>query len=157
MRAARRSVSERDQSRSDLLAMGRYGEVWARRNVYSAPPRHYKCTATHGTPRGTHGGPRGVVQQIPKRGYNIQGGGGVTLNPDPSDLQIAGRASERARILQWLAGFHSHAPRGPSKHASNRLATHPATTAGNHRGQPPRARSCARWMRMRGRQPVKVK
>ena len=45
-----------------------------RRNVYSAPPRYYKCTATHGTPRGTHGGPRGVVQQIPKGGYNIQGG-----------------------------------------------------------------------------------
>eukprot|EP01047_Picozoa_sp_COSAG01_P127448 COSAG01_NODE_56717_length_316_cov_1.465438_1_plen_21_part_01 len=21
--------------------MGRYGEVWARRNVYSAPPRYY--------------------------------------------------------------------------------------------------------------------
>ena len=36
---------------------------WARRNVYSAPPRYYKCIATHGTPRGTHGGPWGVVQQ----------------------------------------------------------------------------------------------
>ena len=58
----------------------------------------------------------------------------LTLNPNPSDLQIAGRrASERARILQWLAGFHSHAPRGPSKHASNRLVTHPATTAGRQR------------------------
>ena len=55
------------------LALLSYGEVWARRNVYSAPPRYYKCTATHGTPRGTHGGPRGVVQQIPKGGYNIQG------------------------------------------------------------------------------------
>ena len=32
------------------IAMGRYGEVWARRNVYSAPPRYYKCTATHATP-----------------------------------------------------------------------------------------------------------
>ena len=44
-----------------------YGEVRARRNVYSATPRYHtcKCTATHGTPRGTHGGPRGVVQQIP--------------------------------------------------------------------------------------------
>ena len=51
-----------------------YGEVWARRNVYSAPQGYYKCTATHGTPRGTHGGPRGVVQQIPKGGYNTQGG-----------------------------------------------------------------------------------
>ena len=35
---------------------------------------YYKCTATHGTPRGTHGGPWGVVQQIPKGGYNTQGG-----------------------------------------------------------------------------------
>jgi len=52
----------------------RYGEVWARRNVYSAPHGYYKCTATHGTPRGTHGGPQCVVQQIPKGGYNIQGG-----------------------------------------------------------------------------------
>ena len=110
-----------------LLYSLSYGEVWARRNVYSAPPRYYKCTATHATPRGTHGGPRGVVQQTPR--------GGVTLNPDPSDLQIAGRASERARILQWLAGFHSHAPRGPSKHASNRPATHPATTAGRQQRQ----------------------
>ena len=46
-----------------------------RRNVYSAPPRYYKCTAaTHGTHRRTHGGPGGVVQQIPKGGYNTQGG-----------------------------------------------------------------------------------
>ena len=30
-------------------------------------------SATQGTPRGTHGGPQGVVQQIPKGGYNIQG------------------------------------------------------------------------------------
>ena len=67
-------------------------------NVYSAPQGYYKCTATHVTPRGTHGGPRGVVQQISKVGYNIQGGGGLTLNPGPSDLQIAGRASERAYI-----------------------------------------------------------
>ena len=52
-----------------------YGEVWARRNVYSATQGYYKCTATHGTPKGTHGGLRGVVQQIPKGGYNIQGGG----------------------------------------------------------------------------------
>ena len=44
------------------------------RNVYSAPPRYYKGTATHGTLRGTHGGPRGVVQQTPKGGYNTQGG-----------------------------------------------------------------------------------
>ena len=50
------------------------GEVWARRNVYSVPPRYYKCTATHETHRETHGGPRGVVQQIPKGGYNTQGG-----------------------------------------------------------------------------------
>ena len=50
-----------------------YGEVWARRNVYSAPPRYYKCTATHGTPREAHAGPRGVVQQIPKGLYNTQG------------------------------------------------------------------------------------
>ena len=57
-----------------LLYSLSYGEVWARRNVYSAPQGYYKCTATHGTPRGTHGGPRGVVQQIPKGGYNIQGG-----------------------------------------------------------------------------------
>ena len=45
-----------------------------RRNVYSAPPRYYKCTATHGTPRGTHGGPQGIAQQIPMGGYNTQGG-----------------------------------------------------------------------------------
>ena len=37
------------------------------------PSSYYKYTATHETPRGTHGGPRGVVQQIPKGGYNIQG------------------------------------------------------------------------------------
>ena len=53
--------------------MGSYGEVWARRNVYSAPPRYYKCTATHGTPREAHAGPRGVVQQIPEGVYNTQG------------------------------------------------------------------------------------
>ena len=51
-----------------------YGEVWARRNVYSAPHGYYKCTDTHGTPRGTRGGPRIVVQQIPMGGYNTQGG-----------------------------------------------------------------------------------
>ena len=55
------------------IAMGRYGEVWARRNVYSAPPRYYKCTATHGTPREAHAGPRGVVQQIPEGVSNTQG------------------------------------------------------------------------------------
>eukprot|EP01048_Picozoa_sp_COSAG05_P017281 COSAG05_NODE_2335_length_3215_cov_17.188594_2_plen_122_part_00 len=56
--------------------MGRY-EVWATRNVlaiivvlYIAPPRYYKCTATHGTPRRRSWG---VVQQIPKGGYNTQG------------------------------------------------------------------------------------
>ena len=66
----------------------------------------------------------------------------MTLNPDPSDLQIAGRASERARILKWLAGFHSHAPRGPSKHASNRPATYPATTAGRQQRQLVGPRCC---------------
>ena len=53
--------------------MGRYGEVWARRNVYSAPHGYYKCTATHGTLREAHAGPRGVVQQIPEGVYNTQG------------------------------------------------------------------------------------
>ena len=58
-----------------LLYSLSYGEVWARRNVYSASQGYYTCTATHGTPRGTHGGHRGVVQHIPKGRYNIQGGG----------------------------------------------------------------------------------
>ena len=71
--AAHQSLSDQSRSRSLDLRSLSYGEVWARRNVYSAPPRYYKCTATHGTPRGTHGGPRGVVQQIPKGGYNTQG------------------------------------------------------------------------------------
>ena len=40
-----------------LLYSLSYGEVWARRNVYSAPARYYEGTATHRTPRATHGGP----------------------------------------------------------------------------------------------------
>ena len=55
-----------------LLYSLSYGEVWARRNVYSASLRYYKCAATHGTPSGTHGG--GFVQRIPKEEYNTQGG-----------------------------------------------------------------------------------
>ena len=59
---------------SRLVECMMHEACWARRNVYSAPPRYYKCTATHGTPRETHGGPRSVVQQIPKGWYNTQGG-----------------------------------------------------------------------------------
>ena len=47
-RGARQTL--RDQSRSLDLRSLSYGEVWARRNVYSAPLGYYKCTATHETP-----------------------------------------------------------------------------------------------------------
>ena len=59
-----------------LLYSLSYGEVYGPCvTLYNSAPHGYcKCTATHGTPRGTHEGPRGVVQQIPKVGYNIQGG-----------------------------------------------------------------------------------
>ena len=77
-----------DPGASFIISALSYGEVWARRNVYSAPPRYYKCTATHGTPSGTHGGPWGVVQQIPKGGVQYPRGG-LTLNPNPSYMLLA--------------------------------------------------------------------
>ena len=102
--------------------MGIYGEVWARRNVYSAPPRYYKCTGTHGTPRGTHGGPLGVVQQIPKARYNTQGprarpragprcGHHGRARPmvathlhQPPPQQLESRGAWRCKPIEWLRG-----------------------------------------------------
>eukprot|EP01048_Picozoa_sp_COSAG05_P011815 COSAG05_NODE_1140_length_5740_cov_11.446020_2_plen_129_part_00 len=96
--------------------MGSYGEVWARRNVYSAPPRYYKCTATHGTPREAHGGPRGVVQQIPKGVYNTQG---------VSTLKASDLAKECDVAIGPMADDGNVMPPSRSTPRSACAATHP--------------------------------
>ena len=65
---------------------------------------NYKCTATHGTPRGTHGGPRSVVQQIPKGWYNTQGG--FDIFRSQIITEVARRLVHEAKVanmwIKWI-------------------------------------------------------